>query len=34
MDWSAKNKENEEKMVSKDFDRKDHYELNGIKECD
>jgi hypothetical protein len=30
----AKNEEQEEKMVFKDFDMKDHYELNRIKECE
>jgi hypothetical protein len=28
----AKNKEQAEKVVSKDFDMEDDYELNGIKE--
>lgn len=30
----AKNEEQAEKMVSKDLDMKDHYELNRIKECE
>jgi hypothetical protein len=30
----AKNKEQAEKIISKDFDRVDDYELNGIKDCD
>ncbi|QIZ09329.1 hypothetical protein HFZ78_23680 [Priestia megaterium] len=30
----AKNEEQAEKMVSKDFDRKDHYEFNRIQECE
>jgi hypothetical protein len=30
----AKNKEQAEKVVSKDFDIEDDYELNGIKECE
>ncbi|MEK4973671.1 hypothetical protein NSQ89_15035 [Niallia sp. FSL R7-0648] len=30
----AKNEEEAEKMISKDFNREDDYELNGIKDCD
>jgi hypothetical protein len=31
---AAKNEEQAEKLVSKDFDRKDYYELNRIQECE
>jgi len=30
----AKNEEQAEKVVSKDFDRKDHYKFNSIKQCE
>jgi hypothetical protein len=30
----AKSKKQAEKLVSKDFNRKDHYELNCIQECE
>ncbi|MDR4950339.1 hypothetical protein [Neobacillus cucumis] len=30
----AKNEQQTEKMVSKDFKIEDHYELNRIKECE
>jgi len=30
----AKNEQQAEKLVSKDFDRNDHFELNRIKQCE
>jgi len=32
--WVAKNEQQAEKLVSKDFDRNDHFELNRIKQCE